>query len=477
MAKTPFRFVHASDLHLEMPIASVLEMPEHLENRFLTAARIAAERLFQMVRAEEVDFLILSGGVLNPGATGPAGPILLVEQFRQLAEMNIPVYWAGGRYDGPEDWPSAIFLPDNVHLFRSGTTEEFVYLKSGIPIARLIGISRNNVRRRIRLSDFSPDPAGLFSIAVAHGTLDPERLLHHHIDYWALGGTNRQTYQSPDRKSISFRSGETTEPYGDFRSSNSLSIDGGESVIHEVPYTVHYPGSTLGRSPEDIGVHGATLVEVHPGERPIMSQLATAPIRWTTERVFIEANSSLDDLRTEMTNRLRNLRSLQNDYDLIVSWIVEASGGTLIDSLRNDAFANRILEEQRREFGFGETITWPLSLKVPLPDTLRPNLYEQKTILGDYLRSIRHYQDNPEEGIDLEGFLPKEFAETESYDELLLSEIVEIPRSENEEEEQYPSEEKKPPKRRIRHSLQAEILKESALLGLDLLSGEKKGEG
>lgn len=472
ISQTPFRFIHASDLHLELPVASVPEVPEHLESRFLNAAGVAADRLFQHVRAEEIDFLVLSGGILDPAATGPRGPLLLKENFEKLAELNIPVYWAGSKDDGPEDWPSAILLPKNVHFFRSGTAEEYVFLKNGIPTVRLIGQSRNSARRRLRLSDFAPDPAGLFSIAVAHGTVDPERLIHYNIHYWALGGDKRHTYQSPPPKTITLRSegSEYGKGYGNTLSAGTAD-DRAESVIHDVPYTVHHPGASFGRTPDEIGVFGVSMVDVHPGERPILTQLSTAPLRWTTERVFIEPNSNFDELRTEMRNRLRNLRTLQNDHDLVVSWIVEGTGGSLLDSLRNESFTHRLLEEQRREFGFGETITWPLRLSVPIPDMLRSNLYDQKTILGDYLRTVRHYQDNPEEPIELESFLPKEFIENEEYDELLLSELQEPEKVSIEDEEAPDEKDAKPLKRRIKMQLQQEILREAAMLGYDLLSG------
>ena len=48
---------------------------------------------------------------------------LLVKQFQRLAERKIPVYWAAGRVDLPDRWPSAIPLPDNVHVFSTRSPE------------------------------------------------------------------------------------------------------------------------------------------------------------------------------------------------------------------------------------------------------------------------------------------------------------------------------------------------------------------
>ena len=111
MSNRPFRFVHASDLHLELPPLGLAEVPDHLRELFIESAYWAAQRVFETVLAEEAELLVLSGGVLHPEHTGPRGPLFLVEQFTRLAEREIPVYWAGGSVDPPEAWPAAITLP------------------------------------------------------------------------------------------------------------------------------------------------------------------------------------------------------------------------------------------------------------------------------------------------------------------------------------------------------------------------------
>ncbi len=127
MSNQPFRFVHASDFHLELPPQGVAEVPDHLRELFLESAYWAAERVFETVLAEEAEFLILAGDVLDPQKTGPRGPIFLIDQFERLAEREIAVYWASGRVDPADAWPPALKLPGNVHLFPRGSLEEFVH--------------------------------------------------------------------------------------------------------------------------------------------------------------------------------------------------------------------------------------------------------------------------------------------------------------------------------------------------------------
>ena len=102
MSNWPFRFVHASDFHLETPAFGVADVPEKLRELFLEAPFLAAERVFETTLAEDAEFLVLSGDILNPAYTGPRGPLLLVDQFERLKEREIPVYWIGGRVDPPE---------------------------------------------------------------------------------------------------------------------------------------------------------------------------------------------------------------------------------------------------------------------------------------------------------------------------------------------------------------------------------------
>ena len=44
MSNWPFRFVHASDFHLEQPLCGVTDVPDHLRELFLEAPYAAAAR-------------------------------------------------------------------------------------------------------------------------------------------------------------------------------------------------------------------------------------------------------------------------------------------------------------------------------------------------------------------------------------------------------------------------------------------------
>ena len=146
MSHRPFRFVHASDFHLETPLEGVAEVPDHLREPLVDAAYTAAGRVFDAVLAEEAEFLVLSGDILHPPHTGPRGPLFLSEQFARLAQRQIPVYWATGGIDPPEIWPGVIPLPEQVHLSTRGRVTEFVHRRDGIPLARVLLAGRDGNR-------------------------------------------------------------------------------------------------------------------------------------------------------------------------------------------------------------------------------------------------------------------------------------------------------------------------------------------
>ncbi len=134
MAKESFRFIHASDFHLERPLQDILDLPEHLKRVLVDAPWRAAEAIFEHAVVENVDFVILAGDLLNPVASGAQGVAFLLEQFENLRARNIQVYWIGGNADDTDRWPAAISLPSNVHLFSEKQVEHLVFRRHQTPL-------------------------------------------------------------------------------------------------------------------------------------------------------------------------------------------------------------------------------------------------------------------------------------------------------------------------------------------------------
>jgi len=406
MSNWPFRFVHSGDFHLELPPHGVAEVPDHLRELFLEAPYLAATKVFDTVLAEEAELLILSGDLLHPPHTGPRGPLFLAEQFARLDARGIAVYWAGGRVDPPELWPSGVKLPANVRRFPPGRIEQIVHSRDDVPLLRLLGASRDR-RRKVRARDFKPDAGGLLSIAVVHGNAQAERLKDRGIHYWALGGRH-------DR-----------------------------DTLLSSPQVAHSPGSPQGRSPREPGAHGCTLVHIDPEHPPRTSFVPTDVARWVNERIIVDEQTKRDTLDGTLRDRMQQLTETHASIDLLISWTIGGTG-PLMGPLRRGGLRQELLDWLRGQYGFGPPAAWSVEIDVEPPVELPEPWYDQETIRGDYLRMIRQW--DVEEPLDLAAYVPERYQAGTFGASLLLPEGTQ------------------------RHR----VLREAALLGAELLSGEEE---
>lgn len=368
MSDRPFRFLHASDLHLELPFQGLAEVPEHLQQLLLDAPYRAAKQVFEAAVAEQVEFVILSGDVINPEYAGPRAIMLLVKQLEQLAERRIAVYWAAGRVDSPDRWPSAISLPDNVHVFPKSAVEQVTHVSNDEPLATITGRSRST-KGKIKAANFEPDTDALYSIAAVHANLDEQSLAGGQADYWALGGEH------------------------------------GRKTVCTKPCTAHYPGTPQGRSPAETGARGCTLVEVEPGVETRLRFVATDVVRWHHERIQLEAGTNRGDLLRDLSERMQALTADAAGRHFLVTWKI-VTDGQLTLPLRRGGLADEIVERLRRDFGHAATAAWTVSLTVEPPRKLPRQWYEEDTILGDFVRALKDRQSKRNATVDLSEFLP-----------------------------------------------------------------------
>lgn len=367
MSGRPFRFVHASDLHLDQPPYGLAEVPSHLTDVLIDAPALAATKIFDHAINEEADFLVLSGDILDPRLAGPRGLLFLVEQFERLDEHDIAVYWAGGRADVPDRWPPAISLPENVHRFSRSDSHELIHRDGQQSLARIVGLSRSD-RSAIRPTDFQPDPDGLFTIAVGYGSAKTDSLQRQAIGYWALGGSH-------DRKTL-------------FAS----------------PQAAHYPGTHQGRCMTEGGVRGCTMVQVDGRGRVALQQVATDVVRWHHEKLDLEDLADRDELEGHLRDQMQTLAASAHGRTLLVQWTA-AGDGPLAVALRRGGLADEMLSWLRSEYGHTTPSVWTVGFEVEPRAAFPEKDYRQETILGDLLRAVRDRQQDDHEPIVLEAYL------------------------------------------------------------------------
>ena len=362
MSGLPLRFVHASDLHLDVVPHGLAEAPDHLRATLVDAASRAAVRLFDTVIDEGADFLVLAGDVVDPRRASPRVLTLLVEQLERLAARNIAVYWAAGETDGEASWPPSIPLPESVHRRDTGQGDEMLHERDGVPVARVI-FARHTRSGQVRTSGLLPDATGLFTLAVGAGKVSTS-LDECKLGYLALGGEHARR------------------------------------TVATTPVTTIYAGTHQGRCPAERGPHGCTMVEVDSSGRVRTRLIPTDVARWQDEQVTLDDVATTEDLRRTLRDRMKTIRETAVGRDLLLSWRIVGQGA-LASELRRGGLGEELLAWLQTEFGTDSPAVWSCSLTSQAAGEPPAAWREQETILGDYLRLVQQYQGNDDLPLDL----------------------------------------------------------------------------
>ncbi|NLF68028.1 MAG: DNA repair exonuclease [Candidatus Anammoximicrobium sp.] len=402
------RFLQASDLHLEQPLYGLTEIPDHLRDLLLDAPLQAAARVFETAILEDVDFLILAGDVINPQTACPRAMAFVLDQLEQLRDHKIAVYWCGGKEDPPEAWPEAVALPDNVHVFPKGKIKPFIHRRGEQALASVVGIS-SPADGLVPVGEFRIEPANIFTVAVAWGRTEAASAgAHKQIDYWALGGRH--------------------EP----------------QTLYQGPQTAQYAGSPQGRCPAEAGAHGCTLVQVDHARKVRTKFIATETVRWRSESLTLTEGANRNELQRQLRSAMQRIASEAGGAYVLVSWDVQGCEA-LARQLRKGELARELIDWLRTEFGRAKPAVWTTTLTTSASAAIPDELYEEDTILGDFLRAIRDHEETPARALNLGTFLP-DLGKHRALASALQA---------------------------VDHDQRRGLLHEAAVLGLDLLSGEE----
>lgn len=397
------KFIHASDLHLDRPFQGVSNAPSPIRASLIDAAYNAAEKLFDRALSERVDFVLLSGDVADIDRCGPRGISFLVDQFQRLGEKNIHVYWAGGEADQLERWPAMLSAPGNVHLFTSTLVEEVVHRRGGRIVATILGAGFD--RRQRRIAEFRAEESTAFTIGLCYGSLETEEIAKTGVKYWALGGNHIRRTFTRDHSVLVF------------------------------------PGAHQSCGPHEEGDHGATFVRVDEHGFIDTQAIPTDAVRWVEQRVRIGEGMSKEEVRARFEDLAFSLVADAEGQLLLVDWQVVAEG-TMNGTLHCNGWLDEIKTWLRSEFGQSAHSLWTMSTRLQTPRSLPEEWFEEDTMLGDYLRSVREHQQDVTGKLNLAKFIDRELA-----DDALVSAI------------QFDADRRR------------EILRESAMMGVKLLSG------
>ena len=140
--------------------------------------------------------------------------------------------------------------------------------------------------------------------------------------------------------------------------------------------------------------------------------IRTSTLRWSVETLSITEDQTEEETLAAARSRLKVLQDKETtDAALVgraieeniwfVAWRADAEGAALT-ALRYGTTAQTILRDLRSDFGKTAPVFYSVDFEANLPERLAEDYYERQTILGDYLRMIRYYEENEEQGLNVD---------------------------------------------------------------------------
>lgn len=331
----PFTFVHAADLHLDSPFKGLAKVPDVIRERLREAAFVALRRLVDLVKRENVDFIVIAGDLYDAADRSLRAQLRLQRALAELAAEGIQVFVVHGNHDPESGRQAKLDWPEPVHIFRSGAVEcRPAYTRSGELAAHVYGISypttavTENLALRFKKKDGAP-----FHLALLHANVDGnagydnyapcklDELTASGFQYWALGHIH-------DRR-----------------------------VLHEYPHVV-YPGNLQGRSIRETGGKGTYIVSVSDTGSIEMSFRDIADVLWQEKTVSIEGIEREQELKNRLMQVVEAVRQDADGRPAIVRIRLEGRG-ILHERLLQPTVVEEWLEELKEWIGAPEeTDAW-----------------------------------------------------------------------------------------------------------------------
>lgn len=362
MAEPVLRFLHVSDLRLHEPLTGPIDPPDFLRTALLEAPYEAARRAFDAALENKVDFLLLTGDNVDFDAAGPRSLVFLAEQFARLEREGVVVYWLA--VDEPAAlWPAELPLAKNVVRVGPGLVEH-VHRRSGNAVARIM-TAEAVLTRRTPTSAAGPLPP-----LVALAGDDPPQRFDGDLAprYWALAGCT-------ERRNV---------------------LAG--------PTQAHDPGSPQGRTSEEIGAHGCTLVEIDRAGETTLRIVPTDVCRWVAQTVELERPTNEAQIERLLHDRVATLRQSSGPRDTLVHWHVRATKAAA--GLRwHETFARTVIDRLNQAYASASPSVFTCGLDVETSEAdLETN---EDSFYGQFLLALEDLtpedlETTPELPVDLE---------------------------------------------------------------------------
>lgn len=342
-----FRFVHASDLHLDTPFIGVGRVDPDIAAALRDASLEAWDALVNLTVEERADFLVLVGDIYDGADRGVRAQLRFLHGIERLASRGITGFIVYGNHDPLDGWSAIRRWPSNVTIFGSDGIETVPVERRGERIAYVQGVSyprrdvAENLALRFRRTSDVGFHIGLLHCNVgrpAHANYSPctvGDLRNAAMDYWALGHIHKRETLSEGR-----------------------------------PWIV-YPGNLQGRSlkSSEQGAKGAVVVDV---EDDRVAGLRFAPldrVRSEVREINISDIVDIPELERRLATLVDELREQGEGRGLLLRVRLSGRGALHADLGRYGRLLELLSAMRASERGREPFVWWE-----GLADETRPTL-------------------------------------------------------------------------------------------------------
>ena len=372
---TPFRFLHAADIHLDSPLIGLADVEGRVAERIRTAPRAAFELLVDQAIEEEIDFLVIAGDLYDGTWRDYKTGLFFAERMGRLNHARIPVFLLHGNHDAQSQITRPLVLPDNVNVFGIRRAETFQIEELNVA---LHGQSFRQAVVTDNLVPGYPSPIdGAFNIGVLHTALGGmgehanyapcslAELVAKGYDYWALGHVHQG------------------------------------QVLHKQPHVV-FPGNLQGRHVRETGPKGAYLVTVETGEVVDLTALEMDMVRWSVLDVDVTTADCIGDVVDLMREAV--VQGAEEADERLLACRILLQGRTELHSQLVTGAEELTAEARSAALGLGEEVAWVQQVAVrttPVADAA--TLAAREDTLGDLQRMLQDAGSDKELVTQLQG--------------------------------------------------------------------------
>jgi DNA repair protein SbcD/Mre11 len=335
MSSSTFRFIHAADLHLDVPFHGLRCASPAVTLALGQAAHSAWDALVQLTIDQNAAFLLISGDICDGGDRGIPAQLRFFSGLQRLSAHGIRTFIARGANDPADRWTAIHRWPEGAHCFGAHAPESIAVRTAGGHFATVHGISCSNDRLRNRVARFRRGSDPGVHIAVVHGNVRTADLASEDfcsvadlqavgMDYWALGHDHRYRLVSEGH-----------------------------------PWIV-YPGTLQGRSlkGEETGPKGAVVVTVSGASVVSATHHPLDAVRLMRPQVDASTVIGPADFRRALAQAAARIRSECTARTVIASAELTGRRQSWMGAQYADGVWDRVLEEIRQEENGGDMLVW-----------------------------------------------------------------------------------------------------------------------